>query len=248
MVNSSINSMIILSIVITLVMFSGCTENNGGQPQDDDNNSNNAQFIHGNAVVENIDIMILESFPVQVMVKAAGYLPDGCTKIDNVTTSREGNTFTIGITTIRPADAICTQAIAPFEESIPLNVLGLRAGTYNVTVNTVSDSFELHMDNAITEDFNGSNMELKTGDIFYINLNENPTTGFSWQMNTTDGLVVVSDEYIAPDTGLVGAGGVHEWEMRAVAPGTQQVTAVYRRSWEDVTGDEQIFGFTIEVV
>jgi inhibitor of cysteine peptidase len=91
-------------------------------------------------------------------------------------------------------------------------------------------------------------MELKTGDTFYVKLNENPTTGFSWQMNTTDGLAVVNDEYIAPDTELVGAGGVHEWEIQAVATGTQQVTAVYRRSWEDVTGDEQIFEFTVEVV
>lgn len=248
MENMSIKRIIILSIVIIPVVLSGCTENNNGQPQTDNNISGNDQFIHGYAVVENIDIMILESFPVQVIVKAVGYLPDGCTKIDNVTTSREENTFTISITTIRPADAICTQAVVPFEETIPLNVLGLGAGTYDVMANTVSDSFELDMDNAITEGFDGESMELKTGDTIYIRLNENPTTGFSWQMNTTDGLVVVSDEYIAPDTDLVGAGGVHAWEVRAAATGTQQVTAMYRRPWEDVTGDEQRFGFTIEVI
>ncbi|MDF1531386.1 MAG: protease inhibitor I42 family protein [ANME-2 cluster archaeon] len=243
-----ITQIIILSILTTLIMLSGCTENNDGQPQVNDNNSGNGQFIYGDAAVENIDIMILESFPVQVIVKAAGFLPDGCTEINNVTTSRDGNTFTISITTIRPADVMCTQAIVPFNETIPLNVLGLKAGIYNVTVNTVSDSFELHMDNAITEGLDGEGMELKMGNTFYVQLNENPTTGFSWMMDTTDGLVVVSDEYIAPDPGLVGAGGVHVWEIQAVATGTQQVSALYRRSWENVTGDEQIFGFTAEVI
>ncbi|KAF5412857.1 MAG: hypothetical protein C5S43_01225 [Candidatus Methanocomedens sp.] len=247
---NSLNRVIILSIVITLVMLSGCTENNDVQPVVDDNVSepNNGQFIYQDAAVEDIDIMILESFPVQVMVNARGYLPDGCTEIDSVTTSKARNTFTISITTIRPADAICTQAIVPFEESIPLNVLGLKAGTYDVKVNEVSDSFELQMDNAIHEGFDGASMELKTGDTFYVKLNENPTTGFSWKMNTTDGLAVVSDEYIAPDTELVGAGGVHEWEIQAVATGTQKVTAVYMRSWENTTGNEQRFEFTVEVV
>ena len=147
--NNSLNRVIILTIVITLVMLSGCTENNDVQPVVDDNVSkpDNAQFIYWDAAVEDIDIMILESFPVQVMLNARGYLPDGCTEIDSVTTSKAGNTFTISITTIRPADAICTQAIVPFEETIPLNVLGLKAGTYDVKVNEVSDSFELQMDN-----------------------------------------------------------------------------------------------------
>ena len=148
---NSLNRIIILSIVITLVMLSGCTANDDVQPVGDDNISkpDNGQFIYGNAVIENVEIMILESFPVQVMVSAKGYLPDGCTEIDTITTSKDGNTFTISITTIRPADAICTQAIVPFEESIPLNVLGLKAGTYVVMVNEVSDSFELQMDNVI---------------------------------------------------------------------------------------------------
>ncbi len=146
---SSITHIIILSAVIILVMLSGCTDNNDVQPPDDDTipEPDSGQFIYRNAAVEDIEIMILESFPVQVMVVASGYLPDGCTKINNITTVKDGNTFTVTVTTIRPADAICTQAIVPFEETIPLNVLGLKAGTYDVKVNEVSDSFELQMDN-----------------------------------------------------------------------------------------------------
>jgi putative hemolysin len=47
------------------------------------------EMIHGEAVVETIDILILESFPVQVNVVARGYLPDGCTEIDEIHQERQ---------------------------------------------------------------------------------------------------------------------------------------------------------------
>lgn len=105
------------------------------------------EVIRGEAVVEEIDIQILESFPVQVHVVARGYLPDGCTQIDEIEQTRSGQTFQVTITTVRPADAACTEAIVPFEEVIALDVLGLEAGTYSVDVNGVTGSFRLDMDN-----------------------------------------------------------------------------------------------------
>jgi len=48
-------------------------------------NNNTGKLIYGNATVENIGIMVLESFPVQIKVNASGYLPDGCTRIDEIT-------------------------------------------------------------------------------------------------------------------------------------------------------------------
>jgi inhibitor of cysteine peptidase len=103
--------------------------------------------IRGQAVVEEIDILILESFPVQINVVARGYLPDGCTEIDEIERTRAEQTFQITITTVRPADAACTEALVPFEEVISLDVLGLEAGIYTVDVNGVTGSFELSMDN-----------------------------------------------------------------------------------------------------
>ena len=150
--------MIILTMVISLVAFSGCAENDvdiddGIQDQVEDeippqpDETNDSEFIYGTAVVENIEILTLESFPVQIHVIAKGYLPDGCTEIGDITKVRDGNTFTVTVETIRPADMMCTQAIVPYEKSIPLDVYGLKAGTYSVVVNSVSGSFELSMDN-----------------------------------------------------------------------------------------------------
>ena len=103
--------------------------------------------IYGQAVVEEIDILILESFPVQVNVVARGYFPDGCTGIDEVRQERAGQAFQVTITTIRPADAMCTEAIVPFEQVVSLDVAGLEAGTYTVDVNGVTGTFTLAVDN-----------------------------------------------------------------------------------------------------
>ena len=106
----------------------------------------------GQAVVDSIDILIMESFPVQVSVTAQGNLPDGCTQIDEVISQQTDTTFRVAITTLRQPSAICTQALVPFEESIPLDVAGLPAGTYEVSVNGVSDSFTLDVDNVLAEE------------------------------------------------------------------------------------------------
>jgi len=103
--------------------------------------------ICAEANVKRIEILILESFPVQVQVRAMGYLPDGCTTICDISQSREGDVFTVIITTSRPADAFCTQVLVDFEELIPLDVVGLPAGTYTVDVNGVTDTFTLTVDN-----------------------------------------------------------------------------------------------------
>jgi len=70
------------------------------------------------ANVNTIEIMLLESFPVQVNVGASGEHPDSCTKVDEITTRREGNTFVVTISAFRPADAMCAEVITPYEERI----------------------------------------------------------------------------------------------------------------------------------
>jgi len=103
----------------------------------------------GLAIVEEINILTLESFPVQIFVIASGYLPDPCTEISEVLQGREGNTFFITIKTYR-SPGFCIQVLAPFEEVIPLEVYGLPAGTYTVEVNGVQGIFDLEIDNILS--------------------------------------------------------------------------------------------------
>jgi PKD repeat protein len=100
----------------------------------------------------------------------------------------------------------------------------------------------------ITEAENGTGISLKNGENFILKLRENPSTGYSWQLDLSEGLRILSDEYIqdpAPE-GYTGVPGTHSWMIEtAVAQGSQQVNAIYKRPWEDTTGTED--NFTLNV-
>ena len=268
----------VLSLILTVIL-SGCVDEgqNNTEPgniTNDSQETSGEEYVYGTANVESIQIMILESFPVQVQVIAEGYLPDGCTEINETKAEREGNVFNVSISTKRPKDAVCTQAIENFTKTIPLEVQGLKAGNYTVNVNGVIRYFELSIDNVleeppipmpprqqvITEANNGTNISLENGSTFYLRLKENPTTGYSWELNLSQGLNVsrgadnISGKYYPADQPegvehpLVGAGGVYVWEIKAVAEGSQQVKGIYKRPWENETGTEDKFTLNVEVV
>jgi len=100
----------------------------------------------------------------------------------------------------------------------------------------------------------GKTISLKNGETFYLRLKENPTTGYSWQINLSQGLNNVSENYYPPKSSkdnnqpLVGAGGVRIWEIKAVTEGSQQVKGIYKRPWENITGTEDNFTLNVEVI
>ena len=102
----------------------------------------------GNAVVQALMVDVMESFPVQVSVTVEGYLPDGCTTIDEISSSRQDQIFTINLSASRPSgNVVCTMAIVPFRERIDLDVQGLLAGEYIVRYAGFSETFILDVDN-----------------------------------------------------------------------------------------------------
>ena len=104
--------------------------------------------VFGLATVESVQVLTLESFPVQINVLARGVLPNGCTTINDIVSQRDGTAFTVAVTTVQEPDQVCTQATVPFEETIALDVVDLPAGTYTVNVNGISGSFTLDVDNS----------------------------------------------------------------------------------------------------
>ena len=101
---------------------------------------------------------------------------------------------------------------------------------------------------AFNETNNNETVTLPAGSEITISLDENPTTGFSWNVTSSAGLEYVNDTYIAPETELVGAGGVHVWQYLAAEKGNAEFSAIYKRPWEETTGNETTFSlaFTIE--
>lgn len=142
------NLLILTCLLITAMWLAACDGQPTPRPTGD---LPPGSLLPGEAVVDSLDILILESFPVQVNVIARGYLPDGCTELDTITQERLENSFEIIITTARPAGAVCTEQAVPWEKTFTLDVYGLPAGAYTVDVNGVTGSFELAIDNVLQE-------------------------------------------------------------------------------------------------
>jgi hypothetical protein len=120
-----------------------------------------------NAIVDDLQIMILESFPVQANAVIRGSLPDGCTAIKEINATLDEDTFNVQILTERPAQAVCTEALVPFEKTVSLDVYGLPGGTYTVKAGEQTATFTLDVPNVpqteITCPETSANRELFTG-------------------------------------------------------------------------------------
>jgi inhibitor of cysteine peptidase len=87
----------ITTMAVLFILLAGCAP---GAPKD------SGEFIRGEAMVEDVEILFLESFPLGVHAVAIGYLPDPCTEIDEISVERDGNHFKVLITTLREAEVM----------------------------------------------------------------------------------------------------------------------------------------------
>src|SRR4051812_4123465 len=109
----------------------------------------------------------------------------------------------------------------------------------------------------------GKTIKVTEGQDFVLKLGANATTGYKWKVTRTDRSFAYpfADDYQAPHTSAVGAGGtaVMKWHTDAVSDahgtpviskvGKHQVTVEYRRSWESATTPAaKTFSITIEIV
>ena len=98
-------------------------------------------------------------------------------------------------------------------------------------------------------DVNITTLTVRLDDTIPISLKENPTTGYLWDVTNSTGLEIVSDEYGRDNTtnGMVGAGGVHKWTVKAVKTGSQTFSAVMIRGDTKPPGEEGTYNLTIIV-
>ncbi len=101
-----------------------------------------------------------------------------------------------------------------------------------------------------TESDSGKTVSAAVGDSIVIRLVENPSTGYTWQVNLSAGLEEQADSYIEPSVapGVVGAAGTREITVAVTAAGSQSIEGRYVRPWEDEsTPAVQTVSLTIEV-
>ncbi len=70
-----------------------------------------------------------------------------------------------------------------------------------------------------------------------IALSENPSTGYSWQLNSTHSsnltiIRVIDAGYQPGQSGVIGAPGSHHWQIQARVPGMARIVFSYSRPWE----------------
>ncbi|MCR4880925.1 MAG: protease inhibitor I42 family protein [bacterium] len=87
---------------------------------------------------------------------------------------------------------------------------------------------------------NNDSIKLNKSDILVIELQENASTGFSWEMKSTDeNIVKIIDKktvYPKPKIGqppLCGQSGTAIYKIKALNVGSAKIQGAYRRPWED---------------
>ncbi len=104
--------------------------------------------VISNVEVSDVDLLVMESFPVQVNAVVKGQFFDSCSEFGEVSEWRDGNVFGFVLNAQKPHDADCDEGLKQgFEEVIDVPVLGLEKGEYVVEVNGVREVFELSVDN-----------------------------------------------------------------------------------------------------
>jgi predicted secreted protein len=99
------------------------------------------------------------------------------------------------------------------------------------------------------ESDSGRTVDVAVGAGICIELNENPATGYTWNMPELDGQVLSleTDETVPFPGAGIGGGGVRRFLLRARKPGTARLRLAYRRSWETDVPPDARFELTVNV-
>jgi inhibitor of cysteine peptidase len=94
------------------------------------------EWSRGNAFVNNAQLIIMESFPIQVMVSMEGELPTPCNKLTvGVSEPDANNNIHLEVYSLVNSAETCIQMIEPFAENVSLPTSDLADGTYSVFIN-----------------------------------------------------------------------------------------------------------------
>ena len=104
----------------------------------------------------------------------------------------------------------------------------------------------------LTDDENGSTVQLAPGGELIVSLASNPTTGFSWTVGEdSDAALVLQGEprYVPPasTTPIVGAGGTEVFSFKAETEGTARLILEYRRPFAPDSPPDRTFSVTVEI-
>jgi hypothetical protein len=125
-----------LLIVVGGLLLAGCASTTDPAPPPGLPNlpGGEAEGTRGPVYVDSTELLLLESYPVQVRLKVSGSLPTPChaLKWEIREPSAKGR-IDVALFSLADPNLACIQVLEPFDASIPLGAF--ESGSYNVYLN-----------------------------------------------------------------------------------------------------------------
>ena len=101
----------------------------------------------------------------------------------------------------------------------------------------------------LTEENSGQSIDINTGQQLVISLEGNPTTGYTWEVDSMDEAVLkqIGEPEFKSSSGALGAGGVMILQFQAISEGDTALRLVYHRPWEQGIAPEKTFEVNVVV-
>jgi inhibitor of cysteine peptidase len=104
-------------------------------------------------------------------------------------------------------------------------------------------------DSASVYQQSGESVAVGVGQHFAIELDSNPTTGYSWQLTAPPGsqVTLIDEDYTPTGPQTAGSGGVQRFTFEAAAAGTTSLAFGYVRPWETGVAPAKTATFPVKV-
>jgi predicted secreted protein len=103
----------------------------------------------------------------------------------------------------------------------------------------------------VTKQDSGKEISLKAGEVFQIELEENGSTGYVWQIDNLDQnyfeLLSEDTKKTTTDNNLVGAPVIGIWQIKALKQGSSSIKMDYSRPWEGKESAVDHFAVNLEI-
>ena len=89
-----------------------------------------------------VEVTVMESWPMQIMLDVSGEHPDGCDLPVQVAQRREGNTIQVEVYRELPYEIVCPMILRPYRDNIMLEGR-FESGEYSISVNAHTQSIDI---------------------------------------------------------------------------------------------------------
>lgn len=93
------------------------------------------ELLRGAVFFDSVDLLVMESFPLQFTLVITGNLPTPCNQLRvNVNPPDAENKIIVDVYSLTAPDTMCAEVLQPFSQNIPLG--SFPAGHYTIWINS----------------------------------------------------------------------------------------------------------------